>query len=127
MKILGIITIVFTLIYTFINRQLPLILNLSNGFFIIGLIYFLIALAFYVRNVGFFKLISYHRYRRRQIKGTKGKTIDEKMNSDYAHNEDIMEFHEFCNEHYKDQWSNKVFFIYAIPLLIISYILAYFV
>lgn len=131
MKILGVITTTFTLIYIFLNRQAPLALNLSNGFFIIGLIYLLMGLIFYVRNVGFFKLISYHRYRRRQIKHTKSisskSMAQQKMDYDYTHSPDLMEFHEFCAEHYKDQWSNKIFFIFSIPLLVISYVLAYFV
>ena len=131
MKILGFITVAFLIIYTFFNRRLPLILNLSNGFFIIGLIYLLIALVFYVRNVGFFKLISYHRYRKKQLRTTrsnaKKSNFNKHMDHDYPHNEDIMEFHEFCEEHYKDKWSNREFFIFSIPLLILSYILAYFV
>lgn len=131
MKILGLITIVFLIIYTFFNRHLSFVLNLSNSFFIIGLIYILIALVFYVRNVGFFKLISYHRYRKRQLRNIKSNTnkstVNKHMNYDYTHNENIMEFHEFCEEHYKDKWSNKEFFLFGIPLLILSYILAYFV
>ena len=131
MKALGIITIIFTSIYALLNGQSSLILNLSNGTFIIGLIYLLIALVTYVHNVGFFKLISYHRYRKRQMKLAKSKiikpTVEQKMNSDYTHNDEIMELHEFCDEHYKNQWSNKIFLIYSIPLLIVSYVLAYFV
>ena len=113
MKILGFITTVFLLIYLFVNRNMPIILNLANGTFIIGLIYFLIALIFYVRNVGFFKLISYHKYRKKQLK-----TV--------SNHEDILEFHEFCKEHYKEKWSNKEFFVFGISLLILSYVLAYF-
>ncbi len=131
MKRLGFVTIIFIVIYTILNRNAPLLLNLSNGIFIIGLIYLLIALLFYVRNVGFFKLISYHRYRKRQLKSARANanksTVNKHMDYDYTHSEDIMEFHEFCEEHYKDQWSNREFFIFGIPLLILSYILAYFV
>lgn len=130
MKILGIITTVFILGYMVLGNEPSLAFNLANGTFIIGLIYLLIALIFYVRNVGFFKTISYHMYRRRQIKTNKSQTsrsiIEKKLNNDYTHDENIMEFHEWHAEHYREQWSNKIFLIFSIPLLLISYILAYF-
>ncbi len=124
MKILGIITTVFMIIYMILNKGKSFIFNLANGFFIIGIIYFLIALVFYVRNVGFFKLISYHRYRKKYMRTNYSQK--DRLNKDLSHDEDMMEFHEFCKEHYKDQWSNKPFLIYGIPLLILSYVLAYF-
>lgn len=134
MKLLTIITISFNLIYILINRNSPLLFNLSNSTFIIGIIYLFIGLIYYVRNVGFFKLISYHVYRRRKIKSSRPKSknknikdkMEEKLKKDYTHDEEILEFHEFIEEHYKKPWDNKIYFTFSIPLLILSYILAYF-
>mgnify|MGYP000953612323 CR=1 FL=1 len=124
MKVLGIITTVFMILYMVLNKGSSFIFILSNGFFMIGIVYFLIAALFYVRNVGFFKLISYHRYRRRYMKTNYSQK--DRLNHDLSHDENMMEFHEFCEDHYKEQWSNKIFLIYGIPLLVLSYILAYF-
>lgn len=124
MKVLGIIAGIFTIVYILLNRKVALIFSLSEGLFIIGMIYLFIALIFYVRNVGLFKLISYHRYRKKYMKANNPRK--DRLNMDFTHNEDMMEFHEFCAENYKEQWSNKVFLIYAIPLIILSYVLAYF-
>lgn len=124
MKILGAIATIFMIIYMILNKGRSIIFSLANGFFIIGIIYFLIALVFYVRNVGFFKLISYHIYRKKYMKANYSQK--DRINKDLSHDEDMMEFHEFCEEHYKEQWSNKPLLIYAIPLLIVSYVLAYF-
>lgn len=118
MKILGSITTAFLVLYLFINRQFSLILNLSNATFIIGIIYLFIGLLFYVRNVGFFKLISYHIYKRKH-----GKTNNLK---DSNKDNDILELHEWANEHYKVKWLNKKYFVFSIPLLVLSYVLAYF-
>lgn len=134
MKLLTIITIAFNLIYIIFNRNNSLLFNLSNGSFIIGIIYLFIGLIYYVRNVGFFKLISYHIYRRRKIKSTRSNPenknlknkMEEKLEEDYTHDEEILEFHEFIEEHYKEAWDNKLYFAFSIPLLIGSYILAYF-
>lgn len=116
MKILGAITTAFLIFYLIINRQSPLILNLSNATFIIGMIYLFIALLFYVRNIGFFKLISYHIYKRKHMKS----------NNLENGSKDTLELHEWANEHYKNQWSNKKYFVLSIPLIVLSYILAYF-
>lgn len=116
MKTLGIITAAFFTLYLFINRQSPLIMNLSNATFIIGLIYLFIALLFYVRNIGFFKLISYHIYKRKYVKSNGFKDKEK----------DILELHEWVNEHYKEKWSNKKYLIFSIPLIVLSYVLAYF-
>ena len=111
MKILGIIATVFMIIYMILNKEVSIILNLANGLFIIGIIYLLIALVFYVRNVGFFKLIAYHRYRKKYMRDNYSQK--DRLNKDLSHDEEMMEFHEFCEDHYKEQWSNKPFLIYS--------------
>ena len=124
MKVLGIIAGIFTIVYILLNRDVSLIFSLSEELFIIGMIYLFIAIIFYIRNVGLFKLMAYHRYRKKYIKTNYPKK--DILKQDYTHNEGIMDFHEFCEEHYKEQWSNKIFLIYSIPLIVLSYILAYF-
>ena len=108
-----------------LNKYGSFIFRLADGLFIIGLIDLLIALIFYIRNVGFFKLIAYNKYRRKFIK-TKYSGKD-KISKDFSHEEDMMDLHEFCEEHYGEKWSNKSLLIYAIPLLILSFILSYLV
>ncbi|MTI59768.1 MAG: DUF3899 domain-containing protein [Firmicutes bacterium] len=114
MIILGIITIVFSYFYIILCEH-SFLYNLSNAFFIIGIIYFCIALVIYIRNVGFFKTISYHRYKKKQ------NNIDNFNKKD----DNTMKFHEFCAVKYSDQWSNAIFLKFSIPLLLISLILAF--
>lgn len=121
---LGIIAAVFTFLYMLLSKYGNFIFRLANGLFIIGLIYLLIALSFYIRNVGFFKLLAYNKYRRQYIKTHySGK---EKLEKDLSHEEDMMKLHEFCEEHYEEKWSNKALLMYAIPLIIASIVLSYF-
>jgi hypothetical protein len=121
---LGIIAIVFTSFYMIFNKYGNFIFRLADGLFIIGLIYLLIAFSFYIRNVGFFKLIAYNKYRRKYMKTHYSKK--EKLDKDLSHEEEMMELHEFCEEHYSEKWSSKALLIYAIPLLIASIVLSYF-
>ena len=114
MKILGAIATIFMIIYMIWAKGRSIIFSLANGLFIIGIIYLLIALVFYVRNVGFFKLIAYHRYRKKYMRTNYSQK--DRLNHDLSHDENMMEFHEFCEDHYKEQWSNKIFLIYGIPL-----------
>ena len=121
---LGIIAAVFTFFYVLLSKYGNFIFKLANGLFIIGLVYLLIALSFYIRNVGFFKLLAYNKYRRQYIKTHySGK---EKLEKDLSHEEDMMKLHEFCEEHYGEKWSNKALLVYAIPLIIASIVLSYF-
>ncbi|MBU5438763.1 DUF3899 domain-containing protein [Tissierella sp. MSJ-40] len=119
MKLPGIFALAFTIFYILFNRDVSLMYNLSNAFFIVGIIYLLITLAFYVRNVGFFKTLAYHRYKRKQLSS-------KRMTQEGESNE-TMSFYDFYEEHYKDKWSGKVFIIWSIPLLVTSYVIAFFI
>ncbi|WP_427339471.1 DUF3899 domain-containing protein [Caloranaerobacter sp. DY30410] len=121
MRILTAITTLFTLLYIILNKNYSFIFKLSNAFFILGLIYLCIALIVHIRNVGFLKLLSYHRYRRKQNSLIKPEFVkDDSKDSEGK----IMKFHEFCREKYKKQWSNAIFYKFSIPLLFISLVLA---
>lgn len=128
MKKLGIITIIATLGYALYNRQLPFLLNLTNAFFFIGFIYLLIAFLFYIKNIGFFKILSYNKYRNKQAKihnEKQKKSKDKKgLEDSYRQKADIMEFHEFSNRHYNEA-SNKKYIIFGLALMIISFVLAF--
>lgn len=131
MIILGVIAAAFIIFYMNLDKYGSFVFRLADSFFIIGLIYLLIALAFYIRNVGFFKLLAYGRYRRRNLRAESSKHRKEnkqdlrdgqkKMDSQ----DKPMELHEFYQEHYGEKWSNKYLLIYAIPLLILSFIFSY--
>lgn len=121
---LGVIAAAFVIFYMNLNKYGSFIFRLADSLFIIGLIYLLIALAFYVRNVGFFKLLAYNRYRRQAFKEQEAKK--QEADQDDEDGDRILELHEFYEKHYEKKWSNKYLLIYAIPLIILSYILSYF-
>lgn len=117
MKILSIITSAFILLYMLIVRHGSLLVRLSNCLFSIGLVYLCMALIIHVRNVGFFKLISYHNYKRkqrsiRQSGGVDTESVDGKVK--------IKTLHEFIQDKYSVQWKNSIFFLFSIPLLVLS-------
>lgn len=110
-----------------LDRYGSFVFRLADSFFIVGLIYLLIALSFYIRNVGFFKLFAYGRYRKRHLKAESSRDKEEnKEDKKQVDSSDKpMELHEFCQEHYGEKWSSKHLLIYAIPLLILSFIFSY--
>lgn len=114
MIILGIITIVFSCFYIILYQH-SFLYNLSNAFFITGIIYLCIALVIYIRNVGFFKIISYHQYQKKS----------KNVNNYNKRDNNTMKFHEFCATKYSEKWSNAIFLKFSIPLLLISLILAF--
>ncbi|WP_066496264.1 DUF3899 domain-containing protein [Abyssisolibacter fermentans] len=116
MKILTAITSIFTVIYLLLSKNSSLLFRFSNAFFILGLIYLCIALIVYVRNVGFFKSISYNRYRRKQKKLIKEGIIDKDSK--------IMDLGEFSIKKYEEKWESSIFYKFSIPLLFVSLILA---
>lgn len=65
---LGIITVVFTFLYLIFSKHGSFIFRLADGLFIIGLIYLLLGLIVYIRNVGLFKLLAYNKYRRQYMR-----------------------------------------------------------
>jgi len=133
-KILSIIAIVVVSLYMIFNRDLALIHRFSNGLFIVGFIYFSIALMISVRNFGFFKTLSYHGYRMKYYSMTFFGLEKTRSNNEYSghklkdKNEDeeekVMKFHEFCEKKYKNTVENGVLFMFSIPILIISFLLA---
>ncbi|QTL98969.1 DUF3899 domain-containing protein [Iocasia frigidifontis] len=114
MIILGIITIIFSYFYIILCEH-SFLYNLSNAFFITGIIYFCIALIIYIRNVGFFKIITYYQYQKKQ----------DKINNYNKENKNSMKLHEFFALKYSEQWSYAIFLKFSIPLILISLILAF--
>ncbi|WCF06800.1 DUF3899 domain-containing protein [Paenibacillus thiaminolyticus] len=107
-------------IFTISNRHVPTLVNLSNSFFIIGLVYLCIALLCHVRNIGFFKSLSYHLQRKRQAE-------DAANRIDAAGGESISKpkLHEHAARIGSGPWPNRQFYLFAIPLLLCSFALAY--
>lgn len=132
LKILSIITVSVVFLYMVFNRDLTLIHRLSNGLFIIGFIYLNIALMISVRNIGFFKTLSYHGYRMKYYSMNffgfeKARSNDEFLghnSKDKDEKEKVMKFHEFCEKKYGKTIENGLLFRFSIPLLIISFLLA---
>ncbi|WP_164522319.1 DUF3899 domain-containing protein [Halocella sp. SP3-1] len=114
MIVLAIITILFSCFYIILCEH-SFLYNLSNAFFITGIIYFCIALIIYIRNVGFFKIITYYQYQRKQ----------NKINNYNKENKNSMKLHEFFAVKYSEQWSYAIFLKFSIPLILISLILAF--
>lgn len=121
MKKISIATIAFIFIYVLFSKNLSILFRFSNGFFIIGLTYFCIALFSYARNVGFFKLLSYNNYVRKQKSLLQSGVIDKNTKNDEYR---IMKFHEYVAERYTYKWTNGIFLKFAIPLLTASLLLA---
>ncbi|WP_019424269.1 DUF3899 domain-containing protein [Paenibacillus sp. OSY-SE] len=124
MKRLLLITVLFTVAYTAYNSHAPIILNLSNSFFISGLIYLFIALFSYVRNIGFFKTLSYHLYRKRQA-DKQDDALNAAGGTSEQHQQKKIELHEYTAQLGKSKWSNKLFYLFSIPLLLCSCVLAF--
>ena len=139
MKILGILSGLFIAIFLFINRSKSILLNLSDATFILSLIYLMISMVIYVRNIGLFKTFAYNSYRRtvrkknkqerkeeeKQEQGFKDK-VNEKIEGIDPRDEDMLEFHEFTQEKYSVQWSNKKYIIGAIVMFLLSQIFIFF-
>lgn len=107
-------------IFTISNRHVPTLINLSNSFFIIGLVYLCIALFCHVRNIGFFKSLSYHLQRKRQAE-------DAANRIDAAGGESMSKpkLHEHAARIGSGPWPNRLFYLFSIPLLLCSLALAY--
>lgn len=120
MKRLSLITLLLILAYLIYNSHVPIHINLSNSFFIIGLLYLCIALFCHVRNIGFFKSLSYHLQRKRQAE-------DAADRIDAAGGESMSKpkLHEHAARIGSGPWPNRHFYLFAIPLLLCSFALAY--
>ncbi|WP_274380415.1 DUF3899 domain-containing protein [Paenibacillus dendritiformis] len=120
LKRLSLITALLTAIYLVLNSHVPTLVNLSNSFFIIGLVYLCIALFCHVRNIGFFKSLSYHLQRKRQAE-------DAANRIDAAGGESMSKpkLHEHAARIGSGPWPNRMFYLFAIPLLLCSLALAY--
>ncbi|WP_432402419.1 DUF3899 domain-containing protein [Wukongibacter sp. M2B1] len=116
MRILGSLTAVFTLIYLINSTNSSLLLRLSNSFFILGIIYLIVALVIHVRNAGLFKLLTYNNYKKKQMLLIK-EGIEDK--------DSLMDLYEFFKKNCSTKWKNSIFYIFSIPLLTISILLAF--
>ncbi len=122
MKILSIVTSIFTLLFLIFDKTTNLTLKFSNAFFYIGLLYLCIALMIYVRNSGFFKFLKYHKFKKEQKMLKQSGCLENDENDSNKDNFD--KFHDFLDKTYNIKHSSKVFYIFAIPLLSLSIILA---
>ncbi|MBU5674966.1 DUF3899 domain-containing protein [Alkaliphilus sp. MSJ-5] len=122
MILLTIITTISTIFIICFSSNQSFIFKLSNAFFIIGFIYLFIALSIHVRNIGFFKTLSYNKYRRNYKKLTELNLTDEELNNN---NNGPKKFYDFFVEKYKRQISNALFYKFAIPLILVSFILSF--
>lgn len=112
-----IISFAFMLIFCFKNTDESIILTLSNGFFIIGTIYFCIALAIHVRNLGFLKSLTYIKYRLEK-NALKKKALEENNLEPLPSN--FNNFTEFMLAKYVKKVNNSPFYIIAIPSITLS-------
>ncbi|NEZ42738.1 DUF3899 domain-containing protein [Paenibacillus alvei] len=124
-RLLLLVTLLFTVGYSILNGHNSLLINLSNSFFIIGLIYLLIALLAYVRNIGFFKSLSYHLHRKQKEK-EQALHYDSGDVSLAGQPQKRMALHEYADLIRSNQWSSKILYLFSIPLLLCSCILAIF-
>lgn len=123
-RLLLLVTFLFTVGYSILNDHNSLLINLSNSFFIIGLIYLLIALLAYVRNIGFFKSLSYHLHRKQ--KKEHALHYDNSDISSSGQPKKRIALHEYTDLIRTNQWSSKILYLFSIPLLLCSCILAIF-
>lgn len=114
MKTLSIFTILFILTYLITSNASSFLFKLSNAFFILGMIYLIIALVMHVRNVGLFKIVSYNNYKRKQMLLIKEGVADK---------DSLMDLHDFFKNNCSIKWKNSMFYIFSIPLLSISILL----
>ncbi|EPY06707.1 hypothetical protein PAALTS15_13927 [Paenibacillus alvei TS-15] len=124
-RLLLVVTLLFTAGYSILNGHNSLLINLSNSFFIIGLIYLLIALLAYVRNIGFFKSLSYHLQRKEKEK-EHALHYDSSNKSSSGQPKKRIALHEYAELIRTNQWSSKILYLYSIPLLLCSCMLAIF-
>ncbi|CAH8247019.1 DUF3899 domain-containing protein [Paenibacillus melissococcoides] len=122
MKRLSLITLLLILAYLVYNSHVPILVNLSNSFFIIGLVYLCIALFCHVRNIGFFKAVSYHLNHKRQAE-EQAASVDAAGGASEPVSK--LKLHEHAARIGSGPWPNRLFYLLAIPLLLCSLALAY--
>lgn len=114
-----VISFIIVLLFCYKNRHHPLILNLCNGFFVLGLIYFCIALSVHIRNSGLFKSLTYFKYRRN--KNNLKKQISQE-NPTASLPENFNTFYDYITDKYREQWNYKVFYVISLPSFALSFI-----
>lgn len=115
--ILGVIAIIFVSVYMFQSKHTSILLRFINGIFVIGLIYTLIGMAIYIRNVGLFKTFRYFAYKIRA-------EAYSRKNVGQINTMSLAEFtQEIMSE--RNQRSGKVYYLYGMSLVIVSYLLAW--
>ena len=122
-----ILSIIFTIFYVLIANSVNIIFRLSNAFFLLGVFFTCLALLCYVRNVGFFKSLSYFSFKREKNKLEEAGYYDDVNNVGSAsdsHLDSSMDFADYVNTKYSKKWDNAIFFKLGIPLLMASLILA---
>lgn len=135
MKLLRLFSITFIIVYTFINGDKPIFLNLSDATFLLSLIYISIFAIGYVSNIGLFKTFAYLRYQREFVADNSQDNYHDNVRSETIAEgvgtgmdligEKPLEFHEFTEKKYGRKKSNKALLIYAIAHYILSVIFSY--
>lgn len=99
-----------------IITEIPVMVRFINGIFIIGGLYTLNGMRIYIRNVGLFKTFRYFAYKIRA-----GAYSSKKMGQ--VHTMTLAEFTEEIMKE-ENQISGKIYYLYGIPLVAISYLLS---
>lgn len=122
-----ILSTLFTIFYVLFVNSISIIFRFSNAFFILGVFFTSLGLLCYVRNVGFFKSLSYFSFKREKKKLEESGYYDDVNNvgSESDNNLDpSMDFAEYVTAKYSHKWENAIFFKLGIPFLVISLVLA---
>jgi len=77
----------------------------------------------YVRNSGFFKFLKYHKFKKEQKMLKQSGCLDNEEEEDPNKN-NFDKFHDFLDKAYSVKYPSKAFYVFAIPLLTLSIILA---
>lgn len=112
------ISVVYISLYMlFFQQSTYSIMRLSNAFFTLGIVYLCIAFTMHVKNSGLFKSVSYFLYRQKHKKMLKYELVEPDSKP--------KEMYEFAHEKYGQQTPSKLFYLFSIPLLVVSLALAY--
>jgi len=116
-KILALTTVIFIVGYILINISSGLLDSFIDGAFVIGIIYIGMGMAIYIRNVGLFKTYKYLAYK------IKAGAYDKKKIGQV----ELMSLAEFADKslHNVNRSSGKHYYLWGIPLVVISYVLVF--
>lgn len=114
-KVLGLTAIVFLSAYMLLSKEKKLSYSLINALFILGAVYTILGMCTYIRNVGLFKTFRYFSYKISNGAYSKKNMGQIKFMNLAEFTEEIMKE--------KNHRSGKQFYLWGIPMLVISYLL----